>query len=239
MALVKCKECGHEISKKADSCPNCGAKPPAKTSAFTWIVLTVIILFVWIANQEPSTTSKLPAASNSTSPNKSGSNKPKPVLPSWRHSTSSDEMTGEVQAFAFSPRTGATDPMNFPYRDVEAQLSVGCNAKSEWAYFWFSTAPNLNNTDTQDGWNLIKTRTKWDDEIVTTELTQDWGSQFLQFRGSDSAEISSIEANSTVLLELDWHGNDETFFEFTLRGSSAALTEIRTVCRSLGQSSAG
>lgn len=25
MALIKCKECGHEISDKATSCPNCGA----------------------------------------------------------------------------------------------------------------------------------------------------------------------------------------------------------------------
>ena len=23
MALIKCKECGHEISKKAETCPNC------------------------------------------------------------------------------------------------------------------------------------------------------------------------------------------------------------------------
>ncbi len=26
MALKKCKECGHEVSTKADACPNCGAK---------------------------------------------------------------------------------------------------------------------------------------------------------------------------------------------------------------------
>jgi hypothetical protein len=43
MALVKCKECGNEISKKADICPHCGFKKP-KTSAFTWIVLFVFIL---------------------------------------------------------------------------------------------------------------------------------------------------------------------------------------------------
>ena len=26
MALIKCKECGKEMSNKADFCPNCGAK---------------------------------------------------------------------------------------------------------------------------------------------------------------------------------------------------------------------
>lgn len=37
MALVKCKECKHEISKKAKKCPNCGS-PIKRTSVFTWIV---------------------------------------------------------------------------------------------------------------------------------------------------------------------------------------------------------
>ena len=37
MALTKCKECGHEISKSAASCPNCGAKI-RRTSLFTKIV---------------------------------------------------------------------------------------------------------------------------------------------------------------------------------------------------------
>lgn len=27
MSLIKCKECGKEISTKADACPHCGAKP--------------------------------------------------------------------------------------------------------------------------------------------------------------------------------------------------------------------
>ena len=37
MALTKCKECGHEISKSATACPSCGAKN-RRTSLFTKIV---------------------------------------------------------------------------------------------------------------------------------------------------------------------------------------------------------
>jgi hypothetical protein len=43
MALVKCRECQHEISKSAKACPSCGAKR-RRTSLFTWLVL---ILFVF------------------------------------------------------------------------------------------------------------------------------------------------------------------------------------------------
>lgn len=32
MALIKCSECGNEISDKAEMCPNCGAKNQAKIS---------------------------------------------------------------------------------------------------------------------------------------------------------------------------------------------------------------
>lgn len=46
MALIKCKECKHEISKKAKTCPSCGAKNKAKTSVLAWLVLGFIVLAV-------------------------------------------------------------------------------------------------------------------------------------------------------------------------------------------------
>ncbi len=42
MALQKCKECGHEISKKADKCPNCGA--PQKPKQYGCGTLIVVVL---------------------------------------------------------------------------------------------------------------------------------------------------------------------------------------------------
>lgn len=40
MALIKCAECGHDVSTQAKACPSCGAKVvvPKKTSVFTWLV---------------------------------------------------------------------------------------------------------------------------------------------------------------------------------------------------------
>ena len=38
MALIKCKECGNDISKKAAACPKCGAVAKKKTSVITWII---------------------------------------------------------------------------------------------------------------------------------------------------------------------------------------------------------
>lgn len=46
MALIKCKECGKEISSNAKQCPNCGAPKPKQTSFVTWVVAGFIGLLV-------------------------------------------------------------------------------------------------------------------------------------------------------------------------------------------------
>lgn len=45
MALIKCRECGKEISKTAKTCPNCGAKNKNRpTSPITWLVVIILII---------------------------------------------------------------------------------------------------------------------------------------------------------------------------------------------------
>lgn len=48
MALIKCAECGNEVSTEAESCPKCGAKPKKKASRIVryggrFIALAVIV----------------------------------------------------------------------------------------------------------------------------------------------------------------------------------------------------
>lgn len=54
MALIKCRECGHDVSTEAAACPNCGAKPKKRrlrqeitfAQAFVWLFL--IGAGIWI-----------------------------------------------------------------------------------------------------------------------------------------------------------------------------------------------
>jgi hypothetical protein len=47
MALTNCRECGHEISSEAESCPNCGAPNPQKRSKLEGGCSTVLgIIFI-------------------------------------------------------------------------------------------------------------------------------------------------------------------------------------------------
>ncbi len=44
--LVACKECDHQISKRAKACPNCGGKGPAKKNAFLDVILGLFCVYV-------------------------------------------------------------------------------------------------------------------------------------------------------------------------------------------------
>src|SRR5262245_45797076 len=70
MALIKCKECGNEVSTKAETCPKCGArvarKPLGCGSAIGVIVLAAVILSVFGSLFKDS--SHTPSSSPQTTP---------------------------------------------------------------------------------------------------------------------------------------------------------------------------
>ena len=234
MALIKCKECGHEISKSAKSCPNCGAKI-VRTSGFTKVVAFFMVLGLigymsGLANQTKTTKATNSTASSTGSDSSTEPTKIKePPKPSWQTFTSKDEMTGEFQAFAGSPRAKATPRMTFPYSDVESWVGVGCDKKSTWAYIGFSKSPNLSETKTENGYNIVTTRIKWDDAVSNISLNQDWGSKFLHFTDDQDA-ILKIQSSNKLKLELKWHGQQSVYFEYTLNGSSKAIAETSSKC---------
>jgi uncharacterized OB-fold protein len=53
MALIKCKECGTDVSNKAAACVKCGAPNPGKTwideEGSGWAVLVFAIILIGIA----------------------------------------------------------------------------------------------------------------------------------------------------------------------------------------------
>jgi TonB family protein len=152
-----------------------------------------------------------------------------PVSAQWLTSVSTDEMTRKRTHFASSPRTASTRPMGFPYNATRAWLGVGCGGEERWAYIGFNESPNLTNTTTESGYNAFSTRVRWDDNVETMRFRQEWGASFIHFDADEEA-IARMVAASTVLLELQWYGEGSTYFEFSLRGSSAALAEAGATC---------
>lgn len=44
MSLIKCPECGHSVSDKAKTCPNCGVR--IKKKSYAWLIFTVALLII-------------------------------------------------------------------------------------------------------------------------------------------------------------------------------------------------
>lgn len=230
MALIKCKECGEKVSNKAKTCPSCGVTVPKQTSLFTWLVLVLIVFGVYSAIQDPGPSPASSVSARTTSAATPTITTP-PVAEAWRSFTSSDELTGDQSAYAASPRVGATRRMNFPYGDVRGWVGVGCDASSEWAYVGFTDSPNLTNTDTQSGFDLIRTRARFNDTVENVTLTQQWGASALHFR-NDSEIITKLTEANSLMLELSWYGEQQSLFEFSLNGSAAAISDMRSFCSS-------
>lgn len=80
MAMTKCKECGAQISTKAEACPQCGAKPK-KTSGCAIVVLGFVLLvaFASIVGQcsGPSTNTGSPSATTSSQTSQPAKEQPK------------------------------------------------------------------------------------------------------------------------------------------------------------------
>lgn len=88
---------------------------------------------------------------------------------------------------------------------------------------------HITNDETEDGYNVINTRVKWDSSIQNTRLIQEWGAKSIHF-SNKAAAIAKISGSSSVMLELNWHGQGSVNFRFPLKGSSAAIQEMRTKC---------
>lgn len=58
MSLVKCKECGKDVSTKAKECPNCGCSVAYTTKLrwYFWVPLLVVIVMVFVYSNLPDTT---------------------------------------------------------------------------------------------------------------------------------------------------------------------------------------
>jgi hypothetical protein len=80
MALIKCHECGKEVSTEAAACPSCGAKPkPAQTSSLKkkrspiWLIIGALVIVgvigsIFGESEDKHQDAKTPAAQATTPP---------------------------------------------------------------------------------------------------------------------------------------------------------------------------
>jgi len=238
MAIIKCKECGKEISSTAKKCTNCGFENKRSRPLIALIFLgAMVALAVSSVNNEKDVSQKVEQTESIVPKEKQKSIPGKPAavnLSKWRTLNSSDEMTGEASYFATSDSVKPNRRMGFPYSNVIADLFVGCDKNDKWVYVAFNERPILSHGKTKSGYDLIDARIKFNDSVEVHTFTQEWGSRFIYFSSAESI-IKKLKKSNVLSLEFDWHGEQAVIFKFDLTGSSKAIDEISNDCRMLSK----
>lgn len=111
MALVKCKECQHDISKKAKTCPHCGAR--RKRGIGPVPSLIIIGLFVWF----------LIASNKEEQAQKTAAFVEENFTTTWEYATYPDDMgRGEVSEARIQSKNKVE--FDFPYRGPQRAILV-------------------------------------------------------------------------------------------------------------------
>lgn len=147
----------------------------------------------------------------------------------WEVTFSQDEMTGDFSAYTTSPFTKPLKQMDFPYSQVKSWIGVGCDGDSYWVYLGFNSEPHISRDETRDGFDYIRTRIKWDDEVLSTGLSKEWGARFIHFNKDDEA-LSKIKSSHKLKVELSWYKEGMQYFEYDLSGAKSSIEEIMAEC---------
>lgn len=126
MALIKCKECGTEVSSKAETCPKCGARVVAKPMGCGTLI-GVIFLGGIIISAFSSIFSSGTGSSTSSPPTSLPSAPIAQKADTWTYGESKDEMRGTVSKHATTESTNSVN-FGFPYQgDQHGTIMVYSN----------------------------------------------------------------------------------------------------------------
>lgn len=123
MALKKCRECGHQVSTKAETCPSCGASQKRKPMGCGALLLILFLGAFVIPQFIPryNTSTETPTAKQKSSSTASNKSTPAPAPKpgdQWDYFSSLDDMSsGRVHTAIVSSVN--TVNLDFPYQGAQ------------------------------------------------------------------------------------------------------------------------
>lgn len=146
MAMIKCKECGNEISNKAEKCPHCGVKRQKQYGCLSSLLIIVLgVVFIGFISGKPTTTNTIqPSITPSAAPATPLTEKGKVIKakhPSWRNEECNSVAEKKIHIGMTSEQVRAA--WGKPYRINETSNKWGNNQQwvvhdsidSDYLYF--------------------------------------------------------------------------------------------------------
>lgn len=211
MALVKCHECGQEVSTEADKCPHCGAKPKKKTSLFTWIIAIFFGFIFFRAVLAPSSSS---TATPASSPTATQPQAPQPKT--WDYSTETDKVSNK-QGKSASITSNNTFQLDFPYQGGTVGFLVVRKHPRFGKDIIFFVNKGQILCRSYDG---CQVSVKFDDKPaykVNASEPADHSSDTLFLQGYDRL-VKDMKTSKKALVEVTFYQQGNKGFEFNTEG---------------------
>lgn len=228
--LVQCKDCGNQISKNADSCPNCGAKVK-RTSVLTWIAIIFIGMIVISAM------SSIMSDEDVISPDANISSAEEPVVTAgadetslpvtsepevqetasnWEYEESTDEMRGSASYFA---TIGSVNNirLEFPYTGGTSLFLIIRNMPENGNEVLIST----DNGQLWCEYSNCYMSAKFDDgEVKRYPLARAaaGSSETMFLDGSIEQFINDLKQSKTAMIEIGFFNYGNQQFRFDTNG---------------------
>jgi len=213
MALKSCKECGNQVSDKAESCPQCGAK--VKKEVPKWIVWVVFVLvFVGIIGSCQISSNK-DSSEPSVKPNNSQVSEPKS---NWMSNSSTDEMRGTKSQTTYTSSVNKVN-FEFPYSGgSNLNLMVRNNAGQKDVIITISKGQFLCGMI--DG---CEVNFKFDNNPVQSITMVESDSHdsdilFIKYPKTANSVIQKLKASQKLIIEPKFYQEGSKQFTFELSG---------------------
>lgn len=212
MSLIKCHECGKEVSDEAGQCPHCGAKPKKKTSLLTWIIALfvgyVIFRTVLVSNSTPTTPASLtPSPSNTT--------QTAPAKPTWNYDSNKDEVSGKDGKSAMLQSINSHN-LDFPYQGGTRGMLIVRKHPRHGKDVIFNITKGQLLCGVQD----CLVSVKFDDKPpikVTASAPADHSHETLFLSGFDRL-VKGFKESKTTIIEVTFYQQGSKTFEFPTEG---------------------
>lgn len=156
----------------------------------------------------------------------------------WRVNAKMNERYGEPEATAYLRSIKPATPLNYPYEDLKATLSVGCDPGFYVkTYIIFNKPANLGSISyDEDGDRYQYVELKFDDKVVSGKLFHRNGHRAVHVYVEPNPWTAKrfdmpamLSKHSKLSMYISWYGGG-SYFDFPLEGAARAMEQMQSVC---------
>lgn len=215
MALVECKECKHQVSTKAKTCPNCGAKVSGRLGCL-WpflIIMTILYLTSLPGRVGHEATDTQESSQNTSEINSNQLSQP--AIEAWSYNESNDSISNGVIKTAEIISSDKIE-LNFPYTGGTKGI-ITIRKHPRWGT---DVMISISNGQMLCGYRNCEVTVSFDNaksKIFSAIEPADHSNKMVFIKDAKGF-IKQLKGSKKTLVEIAFYQNGSYAFEFNTAG---------------------